>query len=347
MRKIKELLQETFSRWSAHEAPRLAAALTFYAILSLSPLLVLAVMIAGFVFGQEAARQQIMEQAQGLIGAEGASTVGTAMQSARQPRAASIAGLLSLAVLLFSASGVFVELRSALNKVWDVAPEKSTGMWEWIKDRFFSAGLVLALGFLLLVLLLVSTALAALTGVIQRYIPLPTPVMYLISIAISLGGVTFIFAAIFKYVPEIDVQWRRLLPGALFTAVLFEIGRFAIGLYLGTAAVGSAYGAAGSLVVFLVWLFYASLIFYFGAEFTRVWAERKGWRPERAAERERAVALQPTEKPGRTREGAPSPAVARGAAPERLEPAPEAGRSGLALAAGALAAMAMLFYRKR
>ena len=281
MRRIKELLQETFSRWNAHEAPRLGAALTFYAILSLSPLLVLSVMIAGLVFGEDAARQHIMQQAQALMGADGAKTMAEAMREARQPGLASVAGLLSLAVLLFSASGVFVELRSALNKVWEVSPEKTSGMWEWIKDRFFSAGLVLALGFLLLVLLLVSTALAVTAAAFERLLPLPEPLTYAFSALISLAGVASIFALIFKHVPEIEIGWRRVLPGALFTAVLFEIGRFAIGLYLGTAAVGSTYGAAGSLVVVIVWLYYASQIFYFGAEFTRAWAERKGWRPER------------------------------------------------------------------
>jgi membrane protein len=337
MSRIKEMLQESFSRWSDHEAFRLGAALTFYTILSLSPLLVLMVGVAALVFGADAARQAIMEQAQAVIGAEGAQTIATAMDEARQPGAAGIAGLLSLGVLLFSASGVFMELRSALNKVWDVAEEKTTGAKAWIKDRLFSVGMALALGFLLLVFLVVSTVLSVLTGVLEQWLPLPGPAMYAIGVAIALTGVALVFALIFKYVPKIDIGFRQVLPGAFFTAVLFEIGRLGLSYYLGSAAVGSAYGAAGSLVVVLVWLFYASLIFYFGAEFTRVWAERHGWRRQRAEAPARA------EEPERER----SPGARDSEAQPQLRPAPAAGRRGLALTAGALAAMAMMAFRRR
>lgn len=324
MRRIKELIQETFSRWNAHEAPRLGAALTFYTILSLSPLLVMAVAIAALVFGADGARQQIMHQAQSLIGKEGADTVASAMQNAQQPHAASLAGLVSIATLLFGASGVFVELRSALNKVWDVKPSETSGVMAWIKDRFFSIGMVLALGFLLLVSLLASAVLAALANWFTGLLPMPEAVMQAISIAIGLAGTTLIFSLIFRYVPQTDMEWRRILPGAFFTAILFELGRFAIGMYLGQAAVGSAYGAAGSMVVVIVWLYYSSQIFYFGAELTRGWAERHGWQPAAAA--------------------APEPEPER-----RIEPAPfhPAGPRGLALAAGALAAMAMMIFRRR
>lgn len=334
MKRFVEMLKETFSRWSDDESPRLGAALAFYTILSLSPLLVLAVGIAALVFGAGTAQQAIMEQAEAAIGAEGAKTVATAMQSARQPAAASIAGILSLVVLLFGASGVFVELRAGLNKVWDVPPAATSGIGAWIKDRLVSMGMVLGIGILLLVFLAVSTALAVVARAVPQAVPIPGALMQVLAIVVGLAGFALVFAVVFRYVPQTDIQWRLVWPGALFAAVLFEIGRLALGIYLRTAAVGSAYGAAGSLVVVIVWLYYTSQIFYFGAEFTRVWAGHHGWQPEQQPAAEEAV-----------EEPVPVPARPPAAEPSG-RPAPQPVWSRV-LAAGALAAVALRFLRRQ
>jgi membrane protein len=170
--------------------------------------------------------------------------------------------------LLFGASGVFGELRSALNKMWDVKPESEGGVWRTIKQHFFSFGMVLAVGFLLLVSLVISAALAALGKFFDGFLPLPEFALSAINFVVSLVGTAVLFALIFRYVPETKIAWKDVWIGATVTALLFTIGEFLVGLYLGKAAVGSAYGAAGSLVVVIVWVYYSAMIFLFGAEFT-------------------------------------------------------------------------------
>ena len=266
------LLRKTFSAWNDHEAPALGAALAFYSILSLAPLLVLVVAIGAMVFGHSAAQDQIIAQVEAMIGKDGADAVRGVLQHAQQPASGTFASVVGVITLLFGAAGVFGELRVALNKIWDVKPNPAAGVWGVIKQRLFSFGMVLAVGFLLLVSLIFSAVLAALGKFLSGALPPPETVLSGSNIFISLAGIAFLFALIFKYVPETKIAWRDVWVGALATAFFFTLGKYLIGLYLGKAAVGSPYGAAGSLVVVIVWVYYSSMIFLFGAEFTHALA---------------------------------------------------------------------------
>jgi membrane protein len=270
-RKFALLLRQTFAAWSAHDAPRLGAALAFYSILSLAPLLVLAMAIVAFIFGNSNAQEQIVNQVQGLVGRDGADTVRSMIAHAQQPSSGIAASLLSVATLLLGASGVFGELRNALNTMWDVkADPQHSGIWATIWERFAAFGMVLAVGFLLLASLLVSAGLAAAGKYFGELLPVPEVVASGLNLLLSLAGISVLFALILKYVPETTIDWEDVWFGAIATACLFTLGKYLIGLYLGRAAVGSAYGAAGSLVVMIVWIYYSSMVFLFGAEFTRM-----------------------------------------------------------------------------
>ena len=264
------LLRNTFTAWNEHEAPRLGAALAFYSILSIAPLVVVVLAILAMVLGRSDAQDQLLGQVQGMIGKEGADAVKTMIQHAQKPSSGVIASVFGVVTLLFGASGVFGELRSALNRMWDVKASAGSGIWQMVRERLFSFGMVLAVGFLLLVSLMVSAALAAMGKFFGGILPIPEVVAHAITFLVSVAGISVLFALIFKYVPDTKIPWREVWLGAIATAVLFTIGKSLIGLYLGKAAVGSAYGAAGSLVVVIVWIYYSSMIVLFGAQFTRV-----------------------------------------------------------------------------
>ena len=264
------MLRESFSAWNQHEVPRMGAALAFYTILSLAPLVILVISIVALVIGESSAQDQLIGQVRNMVGNKGAEAVKGLIDQAREPAAGSFAVVIGVITLLIGASGVFGELRSALNKIWNVAPRHENGVWAEVRLRFFSFGMVLAVGFLLLVSLLVGTALAAVGKFFGGMLPLPEFVLGGINLMVSLGGTVILFALMFRYVPEKKIAWRRLWVGATATAVLFTLGKFLIGLYLGKAGVGSAYGAAGSFVVLIVWVYYSAMIFLFGAEFTHV-----------------------------------------------------------------------------
>lgn len=270
MRNLWSVLRNTFSAWSDHDAPRLGASLAFYSILSLAPLAVVVLSIMALYFGRSTAQEQFLSQVQGMIGKEGVDAFRSMIQHAQKPSSGVVATIVGLVTLLFGASGVFGELRSALNRVWDVKAAEEKGLWQAIREKLFSFGMVLAVGFLLLVSLVVSTALAAMGKFLGGLLPMPEAVGHLLNFVVSLIGVAVLFGLIFKYVPERKLSWREVWLGALATALFFTIGKFLIGVYLGKAAVGSAYGAAGSLVVVIVWIYYSSMIVLFGAEFTRV-----------------------------------------------------------------------------
>ena len=268
---IWSMLRQTLAKWNEHEAPRLGAALAFYTILSLAPLMILVIAIVSVFFGHSTAQAQILNQVENMIGPQGAEAVKAMIEHGQEPASGAIASLIGVVTLLFGASGVFGELRSALNKMWDAKPEAEGGIWSAIKQRFFSFGMVLAVGFLLLVSLLISAALATLEKYGSSLLPMPGSVLNIINFVISLAAIAVLFALIFRYVPATTkIASRSVWVGATATALLFTIGKFLIGLYLGKAAVGSAYGAAGSLVVVIVWVYYSALIFLFGAEFTHV-----------------------------------------------------------------------------
>lgn len=263
------LLRATFSEWNKHDATRVAAALAYYTVLSLAPLVVLAVAVAAFVFGHSTAQDFLLNQAASTLGKQGADSI-KEMINAPKPASGALASIVAIVTLLVGASGVFGEIRHALNKMWDVEPSSQGGLWALVKEHFFSFGMVLAVGFLLLVSLVISAALAALGKFFGGMLPLPEAALSAINLLISLAGTTFLFALIFREVPEVTIDWQDVWIGATATAVLFTIGKFLIGLYLGKVAVGSAYGAAGSLVVVIVWVYYSALIFLFGAEFTHL-----------------------------------------------------------------------------
>jgi membrane protein len=264
------LLRETFTAWNEHDAPRLGAALAFYTVLSLAPLVILVIAALALVLGYSSAQNQLLGQVESMVGRQGAEVVRGMIEHAQEPASGTLASLIGVTTLLFGASGVFGELRSALNTIWNVETQRGNGIWQVVKQRFFSFGMVLAVGFLLLVSLVISAGLAGFEKFFAGLLPMPKIVLNGINVVVSLVGVTGLFALIFRYVPEIKIAWKQVWIGATVAAFLFTIGKLLIGLYLGKAAVGSAYGAAGSLVVVLIWVYYSAMIFLFGAEFTHV-----------------------------------------------------------------------------
>lgn len=286
VRTIFKLLQEAFQEWQEDKVSRLAAALAYYTVFSITPLLIIAIAIAGAVFGREAAEGEIMGQLQDLVGEQGAQAIAVALQNASQPSAIGIASLLSIAFLLLGASGVFAELQDSLNTVWNVKPKPGQGFWQFIRKRLLSFAMVLSIGFLLLVSLIISAALSALSRFEVNILPGFEYLWEILNFFISFGTITLLFALMYKYVPDAKIAWKDVWIGAIITALLFTIGKSILGIYLGRGSLGSAYGAAGSLVVFLAWVFYSAQILFFGAEVTQVYARRYGSRivPDKNAE---------------------------------------------------------------
>lgn len=278
MRTWWTLLKEAFEKWSTDKAPRLGAALSYYTVFSLVPLLVLTISIAGLVFGTEAAQQAIMTQIESLVGPQSAAAIKQMLEIAQKPSSGMFASIIAVATLLLGASGVFAQLQDALNTIWGVEPKTGRGLWGTIKDRFFSFMAVLGTGFLLLVSLVLSAALAAIGKLFQGWLPRHEALLHLANSAMSFGVITLLFAMMFKLLPDAKITWRDVWIGAGLTSLLFTIGKFLIGMYLGKAEVGSAYGAAGSLVILLVWVYYSGQILLYGAEFTAVYANRYGSR---------------------------------------------------------------------
>jgi membrane protein len=269
------IIKTAFVAWNKHEAPRLGAALAFYTILSLSPLVIIVVALAGLIFSRSTAQAHILGDVQGMIGPEGGRAVQSMLANVQKPAAGILGTIVGLLSLLFGASGVFTELRSALNLIWEVKPEETSGFLGLLRERFFSFGMVLSIGFLLLVSLVVSAVLAAVGKFFGGLLPIPSPVLAILNFCVSYIGVAVLFGLIFKFVPEAKVRWQDVWPGALVTAVFFTIGKTLIGLYLGKSTVGSAYGAAGSVIVVIVWVYYSAQLFFFGAELTHAYAERQ------------------------------------------------------------------------
>ena len=262
-------LKTTFERWNEHDAPRLGAALSFYTILSLSPLLVLVVAAAGLIFSRTSAQTHIISEVQGMVGSQGAQAVAAMLANTQKPRAGLFGTIIGLVSLLFGASGVFTELRSALNKIWQVPAEAmASGLMGMLRERFFSFGMVLSIGFLLMVSLVLSTTIAAMGKFFGSFLPLPAPVLATLNFLVSFLGISVLFALIFKFVPAVKVKWNDVWLGSLVTALFFTVGKLLIALYLGKTSVGSPYGAAGSVIVVIVWVYYSAQLFFLGAEFT-------------------------------------------------------------------------------
>jgi len=271
------LLKDTGRSWLDDKVPRLSASLAFYTILSAAPLLVIVLAIAGLVFPHhDQARQMLVDQFSNLAGQEGGQAVRTMIEHAGQTGTSTIAMIAGVIMLLVGASGVFVELQDSLNTIWQVTPRPGRGFWMTVRDRFLSLAMVFGMGFLLLVTLVISAILSGLTRVVG--LAEVGVVGEIVNFIVSFAVVTLLFALIYKFLPDVTIAWRDVWIGAVVTAFLFTVGKMLIGIYLGRASVGSAYGAAGSLVVFVVWVYYSGQILFLGAEFTKVYANRFGSR---------------------------------------------------------------------
>jgi membrane protein len=265
-REVWHLLKEAAEDWSHDRAPRLGAALAYYTVFSIVPLLVIIIAIIGLVFGQEAAQSTIIQQIAGLVGEQSAAAIREMLERADQPSSGILSTVIAVGTLLLGASALFGQLQDALNTVWGIEPKEGRGIWGIIKDRFFSFVAVLGTGFLLLVSLVLSTALSAFGKWFGGLLPLPEFLLQAFNFLLSFAVIAGLFA--------LSDVWI----GAAITSALFTVGKFAIGLYLGKSNVGSAYGAAGSLVIVLVWVYYSAQILLYGAEFTQVYANRRGER---------------------------------------------------------------------
>src|SRR5919109_915240 len=263
--------------WWADNCLRLAASLAFYTALSLAPLILLIVGLVGFVLGRQQVASQLAAQLESLMGPAGRELVYSILATS-SPEGGTWAAVVGLITLVIGATAVFGELQATMNLIWEVQPAPTggvwAGIWAWLRQRIFSLAIVFALAFLLLVSLVISAVLAGAATLFQG--PEQALLSRVLELAVSLLVLTIVFALLFTYVPDAEIRWRDVWLGGLITAALFTLGKTAIGYYLGQASVGSAYGAAGSLVVLLVWVYYSALIMFFGAEFTHAWATRQG-----------------------------------------------------------------------
>lgn len=274
-----KIVQTTSQQWFKDNVSQMAAALAFYTAISTAPLVVIVLAVAGFFYGERAAEGELILQMKQIMGSEGAKFIEIVVENANQPTAGSIASLLSIGVLIWGATNVFAQLQFSLNTIWHVEPHPDRGIMGFVRDRLLSFGLVLGIGFLLLVSLIFSAILSAILTSFTYLLPGVTWVWPLVNFLISFVVITLLFALILKILPDVHSAWRDIWVGAIVTALLFILGQFALSFYLGTQ--GSAYGVAGSLVVYLLWVFYSAQILFIGAEFTQVYASRygQGYRP--------------------------------------------------------------------
>ncbi len=272
-----QILKATAQKWLHDKCPQLGAALAFYSVFSLGPLIVLAITAAGAIFGHDAAQGQVVAQIDGLIGKQGAEGIQTIIKNAaEQENDGIIATIISFGMLLFGASGVFGQLQDSLNTVWQTGPAPSHGIWGFIKNRFLSFSMVIGTGFLLLISLLLSAGLTAIGDYATDLSDVMTVVMQIVNFVVSFGVVALLFAMMFKILPDTPIEWRHVWRGAAISAGLFTLGKYLIGLYLGHSNIASTYGAAGSVIIVLVWIYYSAQILLFGAEFTFIEAQQAG-----------------------------------------------------------------------
>jgi membrane protein len=278
LRAVLDLFVQAAKDWDADDASRLAASLAFYAAISIAPLLLVVIAVAGFVFGEDAARGAISDQLGGILGNDGAPTVESMVEGAAKPRSGLLATVVGLGILLFGATGVFGELQSSMNAIWDVPPRPGAGVVDFLRRRFVSLSMVFGVAFLLMVSLVLSAALSAL-GSVVGWVPGAPLLWRLMGEGISFVIVTALFAMIFKVLPDTTIRFRDVWLGAVVTTALFMLGKFGVGMYLSHADVASSYGAAGSVVVMLLWVYYSAQIFFYGAEFTQAHARSHGSMP--------------------------------------------------------------------
>lgn len=274
---IFSLLKETYKEWNEDDPFRQSAVIAYYTIFSLPGLLMIVVSIAGKMYGQKAVQGELSNQISSAIGPDAAQGIETMIANAQASGSGTIATIIGIATLIFGATGVFVQMQNTLNIIWEVKPTEEGGVKKLLLDRVTSFGIILAIGFLLLVSLLLTAVLSTLSGYIEENLPdFLLYVFYVVEFAVSIGIITLLFAMIYKVLPDVEIPWKAVWVGAFVTAVLFVIGKFALGIYFGNADPASAYGTAGSVILILLWTSYSSLILFFGAEFTQVYARRYG-----------------------------------------------------------------------
>jgi membrane protein len=276
---ILSLVGCSFHEWIRHKAPRLGAALAFYTLLSLTPLLLVVMSIGGLALGRQAAETDIVERAKDLVGAQGADAIQVLLRASQNTAHGIIAAILGVATLLFGATSVLIELRDALDTIWEVPAPELSGLQTLIslmRERLFSFALVLAIGFLLMVSLIVSAWIAALGALSASILPASAAVLQILNFLVSFFIITGLFSAIYKLVPDVRLEWSDVVLGGAVTSALFTIGKLVLGLYLGKMSFASTYGAAGSIVALIVWVYYSGQIFFFGAELTKSFAKRHG-----------------------------------------------------------------------
>jgi membrane protein len=276
-RLIWRLVKDTVVQWTEDQPFQLAAALSYYTLFSLAPLLIVVIAVAGFAFGHDAAQERIAETLQGLVGPESAQAIQSIVQNAsRRPETGLLSSIVGIAILLIGAGGVVGQLQTSLNTIWGVAAKPGQAISEFLRQRFVSFAMILGVGFLLVVSLAASAILTTLTQFAGQWLGTNAFLAHGLDVIISFVFVTTLFAMIYKFLPDVRIEWRDVIVGAALTSLLFTIGKVLIGIYLGTSGVTSAYGAAGSLITVLLWVYYSSLIFFLGAEFTQVFAREYG-----------------------------------------------------------------------
>jgi membrane protein len=273
---VLSLLRETFNEWQQDKVPILAAALSYYMIFSIAPLLILVIAVLGFIVGEQIAQEEVFTKLESVVGAENAVSIQTVLKNQFSPSSNIRATLVAIATILFGATTVFAQLKQALNMIWGVQPKPGRGLKDFIKTRILSIFMVLGIGLILLLSLIISSVLSGTSEILEKYLFIPSFIWSLVDLAISFGLITLLFAQIYRVLPDVKIAWKDVGVGAAMTAVLFIIGKSVISLYLGQSSIASAYGAAGSFVVLLMWIFYSTQIFLFGAEFTQVWSRRYG-----------------------------------------------------------------------
>jgi membrane protein len=283
------LLKITYSEWNDDDPWRMSATMSYYAIFSMPGLLMIVITVAGWAFGEQAVEGELSEQINDMIGPDAAENVEEMISNVHESESSTWGAIIGIATLVFGATGFFYQLQKSLNMVWDVEV-KEEGVKKVLLDRVMSFGIILIIGFLLLISLVLTTALSALGDFIREHLPsFLYYVFYVVEFLVSYGLITLLFGMIYKILPDVDIEWRTVWVGAAVTAALFVIGKFAMGIYFGNTDPGSAYGAAGSLILILLWVSYSCLILFFGAEFTQVYARRYGYRIKPSAHARRTA----------------------------------------------------------
>ncbi|MEA5452482.1 YihY/virulence factor BrkB family protein [Leptolyngbya sp. CCNP1308] len=277
-KQVLRLLKQAFQAWNQDQASQLAAALAYYTLFSLAPLLILAIAIAGLFFDNAAVRDQLMGQVESLMGGASADFVRTVLDNANRPgeNTGWVASVISIVLLIVGATGVLSQLQMALNRIWNIEACPGVGIVDQFRKRLLSLGMIIVIGFLLLVSLLATSVISGFSGYLQTLMPGLDALVQLFNIVLGFGLTTLLFALMFKYLPDAIIAWRDVWFGAAATAVLFSVGKYLIGLYLGNSSFSSSYGAAGSVIILLVWVFYSAQILFYGAELTEVYSRHFG-----------------------------------------------------------------------